>query len=59
MLAQLNHWTNSNRQMLIHRLIQLEMELQLIEVMNIKMHLIQFALIVNLIQMKLMKVIPL
>jgi hypothetical protein len=30
------------------------MESQLIEVMNMKMHRIQFVLIVNLIQMKLM-----
>jgi hypothetical protein len=33
------------------------MESQLIEVMNMKMHTIQFAVIVNLIQMKSMKVI--
>jgi hypothetical protein len=32
-------------------------ESRLIEVMNLKMHPIQFALIVNLIQMKSMKVI--
>jgi hypothetical protein len=36
---------------------QLCQESQLIEVMNMKMHWIHFALIVNLIQMKLMKVI--
>jgi hypothetical protein len=33
------------------------MESKLIEVMNMKMHLIQFVSIVNLIQMKLMKLI--
>jgi hypothetical protein len=43
--------------MLIHRLIGLEMELQLIGVMNLKMHSAQFGLIVNLIQMTSMKVI--
>jgi hypothetical protein len=43
--------------MLIHRLIGLEMESQSIEVMILKMHSIQFGLIVNLIQMKSMKVI--
>jgi hypothetical protein len=42
---------------MIHRLIELEMESQLSEVMNMKMHLIQFGVIVNVIQMKWMKVI--
>jgi hypothetical protein len=32
-------------------------ESKLIEVMNMKMHLIQFVSVVNLIQMKLMKVV--
>jgi hypothetical protein len=43
--------------MLFHRVIGLEMESQLIEVMILKMHSIQFALIVNVIQMKWMKAI--
>jgi hypothetical protein len=43
--------------MLIHRLIEHEMESQLTEMMKMKMHTIQFASIVNLIQMKWMKVI--
>jgi hypothetical protein len=43
--------------MLIHRLIEHETESQLIQVMNMKRHPIQFGLIVNLIQMKWTKVI--
>jgi DNA-directed RNA polymerase beta' subunit len=37
--------------------VQHGLESQLIEVMNLKMHMIQFGVIVNLIQMKRMKVI--
>jgi hypothetical protein len=43
--------------MLIRRLIGLEKESQLIEVTIVKMHTIQFVVIVNLIQVKWMKVI--
>jgi hypothetical protein len=46
-----------NWKILIHRLIELETESQLIKVMNLKMHTIQFALIANLIGMKWMKAI--
>jgi hypothetical protein len=55
--SQSNKSTFPHRQMLIHRSIEHWMESQLIEVMNMKMHWSQFVLIVNLIQMKLMKVI--
>jgi hypothetical protein len=42
--------------MLIRRLVELETESQLIEAMILKMHSIQFALIVNLIQSKLSEI---
>jgi hypothetical protein len=44
-------------EMLNHRWIEHFVEFQLIQVMNMKMLLLQFESIVNLIQMKLMKVI--
>jgi hypothetical protein len=48
-----NSSTNSPHKMLIHRLIELEKESQLTEVMIRKMHPIQFGGIVNLIKNKL------
>jgi hypothetical protein len=48
--VQSKNSTISHRKRLIHRLIQHLMELQLIEEMNRKMQMIQFVLIVNLIQ---------
>jgi hypothetical protein len=48
--VQSNNSTISHRKMLIHQLIQHLMESRLIEGMNMKMQMIQFVLIVNLIQ---------
>jgi hypothetical protein len=48
--VQSNNSTISHRKILIRRLIQHSMESRLIEGMNLKMQMIQFVLIVNLIQ---------
>jgi hypothetical protein len=49
--------SNSRHKRRNYRCIEHFVELQLIEVMKMKVQMIQFVSIVNLIQMKLMKVI--